>query len=319
MPGNDQFTELSTRPYKDQACWFLNGFWPTHGRENAEVVWDTVKLFAELDPKGVEGNELNEFDSHRVLEKFDNTLSVVKMREVLRSIDQDANGHMSMLEYLTYRFNETVEAVVNSPQGDNQEEVARCQAELEKVATALKSVMAEQEIAAAALAEAQKTEAEVKAAEAELEAAVAELKAQEDAYNAKIAELEAKSTDTSVGVVTRNKAANELAQLKGEDPLPLRKAKITQEAALRRVQKARVAAEAATAAADAAKKVLDQKLDELSEAMAAAEAELQAAKQKGGVSHGNFWWMERELYEADESLPRAKQKYDHSKPLVYTE
>jgi hypothetical protein len=40
-------------------------------------------------------------------------------------------------------------------------------------------------------------------------------------------------------MVQRNKAANELAQLKGEDPLPLRKAKITQEAALRKVEKER--------------------------------------------------------------------------------
>jgi hypothetical protein len=35
----------------------------------------------------------------------------------------------------------------------------------------------------------------------------------------------------------RNKAANELAQLKAENPMPLRKAKITQEAALRKVEK----------------------------------------------------------------------------------
>eukprot|EP00034_Subulatomonas_tetraspora_P000052 GABW01000070.1.p1 GENE.GABW01000070.1~~GABW01000070.1.p1 ORF type:complete len:55 (-),score=12.36 GABW01000070.1:83-247(-) len=40
----------------------------------------------------------------------------------------------------------------------------------------------------------------------------------------------------NLGVVKRNRAANELAQLKDEDPLPLRKAKITQGAALRRVR-----------------------------------------------------------------------------------
>jgi chromosome segregation ATPase len=242
---------------------------------------------------------------------------VIKMREALREIDQDANGMMSLMEYLIYRYKETVDACVNSPQGDNQEEVARCQAELDKVATALAQVQKEQEAAAAALAQAQAAEAEVKAAEAELEAAIAELKAQEDAYAAKIAELEAKSQ--TGGVVSRNKAANELAQMKAEDPLPLRKAKITQEAALRRVQKARVAAEAATAEADAVKRTLDQKLEELGQAMIHAKEELQKAKAKGGTSHGNFWWMERELYEADKSLARAKQQYDHSKPLQYSE
>ena len=51
------------------------------------------------------------------------------------------------------------------------------------------------------------------------------------------------------------KAKNELAQLKGEDPLPLRRAKITQEAALRKVQKQRKLAEDAEAEAAAKKKV----------------------------------------------------------------
>ena len=39
----------------------------------------------------------------------------------------------------------------------------------------------------------------------------------------------------TLGTVRRGRSANELEQLKGEDPLPLRKAKITQEAALRKV------------------------------------------------------------------------------------
>jgi hypothetical protein len=46
--------------------------------------------------------------------------------------------------------------------------------------------------------------------------------------------------------VSRNKARAELAQLKAEDPLPLRKAKITLEAATKRADKARAPFEAAT-------------------------------------------------------------------------
>lgn len=41
----------------------------------------------------------------------------------------------------------------------------------------------------------------------------------------------------------RSKASNELSQLKAEDPLPLRRAKITQEAALRKVGKQKLAVE----------------------------------------------------------------------------
>merc|ERR1711862_700609 len=93
--------------------------------------------------------------------------------------------------------------------------------------------------AKAAAAEAKKTEeqanidaAAAEAAQQELEAAIQELHAQEKAYNDKKAELQKKSEEG--GVVSRNKAANELAQLLAEDPLPLRRAKITQEAAVKK-------------------------------------------------------------------------------------
>ena len=50
-------------------------------------------------------------------------------------------------------------------------------------------------------------------------------------------------------MVSRGKAANELAQAKLEDPLPLRKAKVSQEAILRRAQKATAIAQQKTQAA----------------------------------------------------------------------
>jgi hypothetical protein len=84
---------------------------------------------------------------------------------------------------------------------------------------------------------------------------LAEVKKQEDAYNAKTQTLKEKSEDPNVGVVSRNKAKNELAQHLAEDPLPLRQAKITAEAAVRKAEKAtKAAAEAKDVAqADAAK------------------------------------------------------------------
>ena len=62
-------------------------------------------------------------------------------------------------------------------------------------------------------------EEELAAAKAELEAALAELKAQEDAYNSKTEDLKRKSEEG--GLVSRNRAKNELAQHLGEDPLPV--------------------------------------------------------------------------------------------------
>jgi len=90
----------------------------------------------------------------------------------------------------------------------------------------------------------------LRTAQEELEAALADVKAQEEAYNNRTQELKAKSEEG--GLVQRNKAKNELAQHLGEDPLPLRRAKITLEAAVKKADRAtKVAQEAADQAAQA--------------------------------------------------------------------
>merc|ERR1712125_234991 len=109
---------------------------------------------------------------------------------------------------------------------------------------------------------------EAKSAQEELEAALAEVKSQEDAYNSRTEELKKKSE--TGGVVSRNKAANELAQHLAEDPLPLRKAKITLEAAEKRATKARGPFEAAT-------KIATDARSAATEARQSAEADAAAA------------------------------------------
>merc|ERR1712232_879307 len=125
-------------------------------------------------------------------------------------------------------------------------------------------------------------ENEAKAAQSELEAALAELKAQEKAYNDKKLDLEKKSQEG--GVVSRNKAANELAQHLAEDPLPLRRAKITAEAAVKRAEKtskaaadARQAAEASANAASQARVAAEQAAAEATQARQQAEQDRQSA------------------------------------------
>jgi predicted nucleic acid-binding Zn-ribbon protein len=181
---------------------------------------------------------------------------------------------MSIIEYLAHHFKKAIPDVANAPQGGDPEAIRAAQKALEEVQVAL---------------------AEVQKELAVLKAAQAELKAQEDAYAAKIKELEAKSQ--TGGVVSRNKAANELAQMKAEDPLPLRKAKITNDAAVRRVEKAEA---------------------ELLLKMEEATEQLRKIKQSGGASNGQLWWMERELFEADKYLPSSKQQFNHREPFKYT-
>merc|ERR1712227_23970 len=169
---------------------------------------------------------------------------------------------------------------------------------------------------------------EAKSAQEELEAALAALKAEEDAYNQKKAELKKKSE--TGGVVSRNKAANELAQHLAEDPLPLRKAKITAEAAVKRSEKAtkaaadareaaekaaveatnaRKAAEDAREASAKAKAVAEAALDDASKKLQEAEDYLEEVKSKPGCAHGALWWIERELHEQKAYLPESKGGY----------
>lgn len=122
----------------------------------------------------------------------------------------------------------------------------------------------------------QAEDASIAAAE-EQRLALKELKDIEDANNAKIKELEEKSNDGPV--VQRGRAKAELEQLKSADSLPLRRAKINQEAAVRRFEKAkqRAVEEAAKAATAAAIAATSAKL--ATEARASSEIAAQNASQ----------------------------------------
>ena len=125
-------------------------------------------------------------------------------------------------------------------------------------------------------AEAREAEAPFKAACEELEAARADVKSQENAYNSKTEQL--KTASESGGVVSRNKAKVQLDAHLAEDPLPLRKAKLTLEAAQKKADKARApfqvkreAAEQARAVAEEARAAADAAKAEADAAAAAAE------------------------------------------------
>jgi len=172
-----------------------------------------------------------------------------------------------------------------------------------------------------ALEEQKRLEEEVKKAEAENKAALDELHKQEKEYHDKVSALEAKSTDSSLSTVQKSKAANELQQLKNEDPLPLRKAKINQGATVRKCEKASKSAQEQTliveektrqvevASADAKKKARESE-----EAVAVAEKKvkeatefLEKAKSRPGSAQGSIWYMQRELTEKKKYLPKSKQ------------
>ena len=350
-----RLSHVNNLNYKNQAIWFLNAFWskgPNFGANPAlrEEVWECHKTCVKLDKaKGESGNELSEFDAHRLIEILDAALTVQRMREVLKEIDVDFNKKVSLTEFMIYKFAIDWKVLVNAPQScdmtainmaqaglDNANAMLQRAIEASKVAQddALKSKVAEadakeeEEKSTAAAAKARVAEAELKEATDQAAAALADLKAQEDSYKSKCEVLETAGNDEASTTVKRGKAKAELAQLKAEDPMPLRKAKIQQEAAVRKLQKATIKAGAAAAAAEQAakhaaesrKKAQEAAIEALAAAKAAdeaiplaeqafqdAEQVLQEVKAKNsGSGEGQIYYIDRELEEAKKFLPKSK-------------
>lgn len=323
MSWKDEFKELTGLTHTEQGIWWLNGFWKEGAEAYKEEIWTIVHQFLEcqldrpvLYGKNVdvftEGTSLDEFKSHRILEIMGETLTVLALRKRLSELDIDNDKCMALTEYLLDKYKKSPQAVVDAPQGDlDPAELKAAQDACDNAVAALS--FASDEVAAAAAAKvaaakavtaAEEAEAEVRAAEAELQASIDEITQLEEEKKAYLDKRQAIMDDPNAGNVKKGKAASEKAQAEGEDPLPLRKAKITQKAALRRVEKARKLAEAATEAAKAAKDAAHQAHIDAEAAEAAAEVALEEAnaalerlKEKGGTPLGKIWWMERVLQE----------------------
>jgi len=139
-----------------------------------------------------------------------------------------------------------------------------------------------------------KAEAELAKSQEELKAAIADTKKKQDEQDQKISDLTTKSQDQKATQVARSKAAMDLAAAKQEDPMPLRKAKLTQEAASRRVEKS-----------------LKETADDMAKtesALKEASEYLQRVASGGGDAKGALWFMKRELLEAQKYLPKSKQQ-----------
>jgi len=331
--------------------WFLNAFWTTHQGE-AEKLWQFVHKAADLDEaRRADGNELDEFQAHRFLEHFHETMTVQAMRDKLRSMGaiegSNVGKKVPLIHILVFKYGVDWKELVNAPQG-NKEEIDKAQKMLDEVTAAFQASEARDREAAEAVRIATKQEADAKAAESnaiakeqearqreqelqqakrELEAALAELKAQEDAFNQRTAQLQRQSEEGTI--VAKNKAKNELAQHLSSDPLPLRKAKITQEAAVKKADRAAQAAREATeqasaarSAAQAARREAEAGRQRAEQAKAAAEAALEEARErlaeaeayleevKNSLPLGGSWWMERELHERRAYLPTSKGGYN---------
>jgi len=294
--ANDQekLKSLAKKTHKEQAIWFLNAFWHTFAEKEGNNVWTFKHKFDELDlVKHAEGNELDELNFHRFLEALHSTMTSKQCRDFLSGAGVDMTRiakYISICHFLVAKYKADWHKLVNASQGDNQAEIDRAQALLDQVQEAFNH-------AEKSAAEAAKRETELRAAEEEVARALAELQAQENAFNQKKEELERKSREGST--VQKSKAANELAQHLASDPLPLRRAKTTTEAAKRKAEKAVKAAEEARVQAEKDVEAARAKVAE-------AEAYLEEVKAKAGSAQGILWWMSRELEEKKKYMPQRK-------------
>jgi len=291
--GNDRdkLTSLCKKSYKNQAVWFLNASWLSVGNKESETLWNFVHKASELDQqKKNTGNELDELNMHRFLESFKNERTVKELRDELRKVGVDNFKFIPLSMFLIWHYKFDWHKLVNAPQGAYSAEMQRAIALFESSQAACTEAI---RLADEASARAD----ELRKAESEVAAALAELKAQEDAFNNKAEDLKRKSEEGST--VQKSKAANELAQHLASDPLPLRKAKTTTEAAKRKAEKARAAGEEAAAKAEVA-------ADDAKAKLAEAEAYLDEVKQAASAGQGSLWWMDRELQEQKKYMPQSK-------------
>lgn len=292
----EKLMKLNNKTYGEQAQWFLNAFWKKiygSNEEGRKRVWAYAHTMIELDcQKGKNGSDLNEFDAHRFLEKHETTMTVKEMREMLKEIDIDFNKRVSLTEFLITKEKQDWKVLVNSVMGENTAEIEKAQALLTDAQTKLGVAINRHQ-------ESDKAEKEQIQAENELKRALQALEEEETNQRNLMTKLEADGSDMTKGVVTRNKAVNELAQLKAKDSLPLQRAKINQAAAVRKSEKA--TAKAAEARAEA-----EKTLTAAQTAFDAAEAFLDQACKTVGSAEGSMWWMQAELEEAKKYMPMSK-------------
>ena len=196
-------------------------------------------------------------------------MTVKDMRAALSEIsDLDFSQKMSLIEFLIfhYKITDWTYLVHWSPAGsaaqqrmlvDVQAQMSYAQDALAVATTKAEESKVEADKAVVAAEASEKAATASQLAAKEQHDATLELAAQQKAKADALAAEEIKAKDESLSTVKRNKAKAQLAILKSEDSQPLRRARITQEAAERKAVKAAKAAQTAAVAAKKAKNLAE--------------------------------------------------------------
>jgi len=146
------FNHLTDLSYRDQCVFFVNAFWPEYfaddveagkdkAHENLEEVWKDYHLILKLDKmqhtslmqaRESAGKEISKWDetvavgleqtwAFKFFEVKKNTMTAIAFKKAFRSIDANCDGHMGMVEYLLYKYNQTIVELLKRPQATTPE------------------------------------------------------------------------------------------------------------------------------------------------------------------------------------------------------
>jgi hypothetical protein len=225
--------------------------------EIAEEVWGHHQRMVMLDPKGEEGCELSMITALKFVELAGHSLTHTALKDILKEIDVDSNGNISLLEYFVFKFEIDWKEMVNTPRDNVDEVMAEAEAGLNKAKGLMDVAIAAAAAAAADLAAAQTAEENAKeeeakgaqaeadalaleessqAAQAGAEATLSGLNTGDEGRNKIIAELTATSENEELSTVKRSKAKNELSQMLAKDDHSSSRGKILQESAVKKAE-----------------------------------------------------------------------------------
>mmetsp|Transcript_33385 Transcript_33385/g.49001 ORF Transcript_33385/g.49001 Transcript_33385/m.49001 type:complete len:389 (-) Transcript_33385:12-1178(-) len=340
----EKLCSLNSQSFKEQAIWFLNA--NDAGPEDCELVWQMHKKSVALEKSKEDGTQLDEFSAHLVLESAQKACTRKEMREQLTNINPNYKK-VSLLELLIYNFGSDWELIVNAPQYDQKKE-KEAQAQLkvakntlmeatktaqkasndaEKARIAEENALLQQRESSKAAALLRIAEEEFSKEKVQANETLERLKLEESQTICKKEELEKISRDENLGIVKRNRAKAELSAIQNQDSLPLRAAKIQNEAALKKLTRA---AHAAGKAAKDAEIALGNAKKTQYEANQARRVALETGKVAEAIKllakeacdrveevlnevlrdkkagKGTIFYIERELQEAKKFMPKSK-------------
>lgn len=342
---------------KNQATWFLNTCC-YNNITKSDLVYNIYKQCMEYNNKqnysNVKSSDccINELDAHFLLENIGKPVTQIGFHQYVQSINPSISKFdIPLLIILFFYFEVDWKVAVNESQScidfveaeKARDSLHQAQKKLQdaigaenkslqeinEADNAMEHSRLQQESLTKAIFDCQNQEALLVEAKKLAEQALDEVLNQEKSFNQRKQDLENVFKNESNGIVTRNKARAELQIMNNEDPLPLRKAKLKNENALRKLKqsstatkKSRVAAEDAKQKSEQAMEVANRAKTRAMEAAQIAESTIDEAKDaieslkqrideiiiNQTIPWGSIYFIDREVREAEKFLPKNKLK-----------